>query len=325
MIRLIYSGLFILILGWTAGTPDAFALAEVKSSATVSKSTVTLGDLFDNLDTGHDIWVMNAPAPGKRTTISTRYLANLTRQHNVYWRNSRAVQHVTVLRAGQSVKFADLKPLIEKKLAEAYPDSRKQGVSLDNQNAAIYLPEDASLGDITISALTYSARTRSFVATASLPVEDDKTATATIRGRTYAESYVPTLNRTILPGQAIRARDIGWMSMPTLRIGRNIIRDKDQLVGMTPRRGLNTATPIKLSDLQRPQIISRGKPVTILFKSGKITLTAIGKAVENGGRGDIIRVMNAKSHKTIEAVVTGPNQVQVLTARTDIAQLAGTP
>jgi len=325
MIRLLYSGLFVLILGWSAATAEAFALAEVKSSTTVSTATVTLGDLFDNLDRGHDIWVMNAPAPGKRTTISTRYLANLTRQHDVYWRNSRGIQHVTIQRAGRRITHADLKPLIERKLAEAYPDIRQQGVAFDNRNAAIYLPEEASLDDIVISSLTYSAPTRSFVATASLPLNGDETMTASVRGRTYAQSYVPILNRTILPGQTIRDRDIGWLAMPTLRIGRNIIRDKNQLIGMTPRRGLTSATPVKMSDLQRPQIIRRGKPVTILFQSDKITLTATGKAVENGGRGDVIRVMNVKSHKTIEAVVTGPNQVQVLTARTDIAQLAGTP
>ena len=80
MKRIIYSGM-ILVLSWMITIPAAFALAEVKSSTVVNKSTVTMSDLFDNLDSGHDIWVMNSPAPGKKTSISTKYLANLTRQH----------------------------------------------------------------------------------------------------------------------------------------------------------------------------------------------------------------------------------------------------
>ncbi len=307
-------------------TPQmVFALADVRANATVDKSTVTLGDVLENLDQGRDIWVMNAPAPGQKTTLSTRYLASLTREHNVYWQNSRGVRQITITRKGQSFKHAEFEPLIMQKLNDMDMPGNKTGISFDSKNAAIYLPEDSSLDDISLKKFTFTRRTGKFTALLSVPVGDGSFTTATVRGRTHAISYVPALNKVITPGQHIAAQDITWVSMPTLSIGRNIIRDKSQLIGMTPRRGLRSVTPLRLSDLERPKIVLRGKVIRIFFRSGKISLSALGKAIESGGKGDVIRVMNSKSHKTIEAVVTGPGQVQVITAQSDLAQLMARP
>lgn len=320
MKRMIYRGV-ILVFSWMLTTQAALALAEVRSTALIHKSTITLGDLLDNLDRGHDIWVMNAPAPGKKTSVSTKYLASLTRQHNVYWQNSRGVQQVTVTRKGNVIKHEALESMIMQELETLNMSDRKKGIRFDNKNATIHLPEDNNIEDITIQKFSLDQQTGKFSATVSAPVGEGKFTTSVVHGRSHAVSYVPALNRIVAPGRQITDRDIAWVAMPTLSIGRNIIHNKNQLIGMTPKRGLNPTTPLRTSDLKRPEIVIRGKMVSILFKSGKINLTAIGKAIESGGRGDVIRVMNSKSHKTIEAVVTGPAQVQVITTQYGLAQL----
>lgn len=320
MRRIFYNGI-ILFLSLVITTQAAMALAEVKSSTTVNKSTVTLGDLLDNLDTGHDIWVMNAPAPGEKTSVSTRYLASLTRQHKVYWQNSRGIRQITVSRKGNVIKHEALRNLIRHELEALNLSDRKNGIRFENKNAAIHLPEENNIQDITIQDFSLDQKSGKFSATVSAPDGEGQFVTSLVRGRTHAISYVPTLNSTVTPGKQITERDIAWVAMPTLSIGRNIIRNKSQLIGMTPKRGLTPKIPLRLSDLSRPEIVNRGKIVSIIFKSGKISLTAIGKAIESGGRGDVIRVMNSKSHKTIDAVITGPAQVQVITAQYGLAQL----
>jgi len=320
MKNIFYSGI-ILTLSWLMSSQAAMALAEVKAKTIVHKSTITLGDLLDNLDFGHDIWVMNAPPPGKKTSVSTRYLANLTRQHDVYWQNSRGISQIIVTRKGKSIKYAELKHLITEKLISQNFSDRKNGVSIDNKNAPIYLPEDSGITDIFVENFTFNSKTGRFSAVVSVPTDDGAYQKKKLTGRTHAISHVPALSKTVPAGREITEQDISWVKVPTLQIGRNMIRTKDQLIGMTPRRGINPSTPIKLSDLQKPTIISRGTRVSMLFHSGKINLTATGKAVEDGGRGDIIRVTNSKSHKTVEAIVTGPGQVQVLTGHYNIAQL----
>ena len=51
--------------------------------------------------------------------------------------------------------------------------------------------------------------------------------------------------------------------------------------------------------------------ITMMFQSPLMTLTDIGRAIEGGGRGDVIQVMNLQSKKVVFATVTGPNQAQV--------------
>ncbi len=47
-----------------------------------------------------------------------------------------------------------------------------------------------------------------------------------------------------------------------------------------------------------------------------MTLTAQGRALEDGGAGDTVRVVNTQSNTVVQAVVTGANRVSVLPAGT---------
>jgi flagella basal body P-ring formation protein FlgA len=40
-------------------------------------------------------------------------------------------------------------------------------------------------------------------------------------------------------------------------------------------------------------------------------LTAAGKALDDGGRGELIRVVNIQSNRTIDATVAAPGQVEL--------------
>ena len=49
----------------------------------------------------------------------------------------------------------------------------------------------------------------------------------------------------------------------------------------------------------------------MLLKSDIISLTAQGRALDNGAAGDAIHVMNTTSKQVIDAVVTGPQAVSI--------------
>ncbi len=58
-------------------------------------------------------------------------------------------------------------------------------------------------------------------------------------------------------------------------------------------------------------MISKGDIVTMQFRSGGLTLTASGRAAEDGGRNATIRIINERSRLTIEGRVIAPGQVVV--------------
>jgi flagella basal body P-ring formation protein FlgA len=57
--------------------------------------------------------------------------------------------------------------------------------------------------------------------------------------------------------------------------------------------------------------VTRNAQVIIRLQSGAMTLTSQGRALEDGARGDVIRVTNLQGGKTVEATVIGPDQVEV--------------
>lgn len=312
-----------LCLSWLMSATVALAMADIKASSRVSTNQITLGDLFDNLDKGHDIWVADAPLPGRRISIQTQYIARLTRQHGINWKNSRGLKNIVVTRESATVRYKNLKNLIKEELDMALADGQRREVRIHNGNSLIHFPEHNSLSDLRVENFTLDQASGKFSALIIAPTGFVRESRNKVTGRFYEITYVPTLSKSIPPGREILAQDIKWQPMPILKVGRNIVLSKDQIVGMTPRRPLKQSTPIRFSDLERPRLIKRGSLVRILFNSGKISLSTTGKATENGGRGDIIRVMNATSHKTIEAVVLGPNKVQVISHNSNLALLSG--
>jgi flagella basal body P-ring formation protein FlgA len=50
-----------------------------------------------------------------------------------------------------------------------------------------------------------------------------------------------------------------------------------------------------------------------------ITLTARGKALESGGEGDIINVLNPQSKRTVQGVIIGPGRVDISPPRPVVA------
>jgi flagella basal body P-ring formation protein FlgA len=57
--------------------------------------------------------------------------------------------------------------------------------------------------------------------------------------------------------------------------------------------------------------VNRNEAVTISYAVPGISLTLRGKAVEAGGVGDMINVLNIQSNRTVQATVSGPGRVTI--------------
>mgnify|MGYP001551875081 FL=1 len=94
-------------------------------------------------------------------------------------------------------------------------------------------------------------------------------------------------------------------------LGENTVLQAEDLIGMTPRRIAYADRPLLRHDLQRPQLVSRGDNVTIVYDYGPMKLSAKGKALESGSKEDNIRVVNVASNRTIDAFVIDSGVVTV--------------
>lgn len=83
------------------------------------------------------------------------------------------------------------------------------------------------------------------------------------------------------------------------------------LVGLETRRAIYTGQPVVAADLGPPTLVRRNAVVAMLFSTGGLGIRTEGRALESGGAGEVVRIINLASRQTILATVTGENQVEV--------------
>jgi flagella basal body P-ring formation protein FlgA len=63
--------------------------------------------------------------------------------------------------------------------------------------------------------------------------------------------------------------------------------------------------------VEEPPVVQKGSKVMIKAESDRILITTIGRALEDGRNGDLVKVVNVNSGKEIVARVKGPELVVV--------------
>ena len=115
------------------------------------------------------------------------------------------------------------------------------------------------------------------------------------------------------PGDEIRSADVAWQRIRADRSHRGLAHEIAGVVGKSPRRPISIGQPIRLSDLREPVAVAKNSLVVIRLVTSSMTLTAQGRALEDGAAGTAIRVMNTKSNAVINATVVRAGMVEVAT------------
>lgn len=138
-------------------------------------------------------------------------------------------------------------------------------------------------------------------------------ATKHVAPPTPAPVDLPVLTTPKNVNEVIDANDLIIQSFPAQRVsGGDIIHDSSQIIGLAARRPLQAGQPIRLIDLKKEELVQRGSDVSLTFRNGSLEITAMGKALENGSLGDVIKITNVGTNRTVDAKITGPNQAQVV-------------
>lgn len=89
------------------------------------------------------------------------------------------------------------------------------------------------------------------------------------------------------------------------------ISDPSNLIGRRIKQNLGVGRLVLARHLEHAWLIEEGEPVAITYNMGGISVLASGESLDNGQRGDVIRVKNRKSALILRATVSGRNKVTV--------------
>jgi len=120
---------------------------------------------------------------------------------------------------------------------------------------------------------------------------------------------VLTYAHSLAAGEIVQPQDLVWAKAAGAPA--DAPRDADQLIGLAVKRPLRTGAVAALRDVTAPQVVKAGDLVTVLYEEGGISLALQGKALAAGAIGEPLAVQNTNSKKTIQAVITGPDQAAV--------------
>jgi flagella basal body P-ring formation protein FlgA len=115
----------------------------------------------------------------------------------------------------------------------------------------------------------------------------------------------------IARGTVIAESDVATKTIPILRMNEQLVHSLADIVGKEAKRALRAGELLRMSDLKHPTLIAKGATVTMVFDAPGISLTAVGRALAEGGEGDSIAVLNPTSYRQVVAVITGPGTVRV--------------
>ncbi len=303
----IFAMLFAVVVFIVAVAAEA---ATLRREAVITGDRVMLGDLFDGLSPDQaGTAIARAPALGRTVTLDARWLGRLARAHGIDWDTTAGALRIAVSRPSHRLDSAMIAGVLRQALAGRIPGERFE-LTLDSRGMEAHLPLDA-VPTMTIEGLTFDPVGGRFSGTLVAPAEGPPIVRLGVAGRATRILEVPVLQARMRAGEIISDADIGYVEMPAHRVAADAALDAAEMVGLSPRRSLAANVPVRLADLRPPIVVHRGEPVTMLLSSGALTITARGRALEDGARDRMVRVVNIDSNRTIEAEVVGPGTVSV--------------
>jgi flagella basal body P-ring formation protein FlgA len=287
----------------------------LRASVNVTSDVVRIGDVVDNAGNAAQIAIYRAPDPGTTGSLPTAQLLAVLRAHQVIGVDTRELAAISVTRLARRIEPTE----IEREVARAL--ERRNGLG-EAANLSLTFDRDvqtlqldaANNGALQPAAVRYDSRSGRF--DVSFEIANDINA-APVRLR-FTGTAIETVEAAVLAraverNEVIKSSDVMIERRPKAEVG-NDAAARDSAVGMQARRQLRTGQALRVTDLAKPDLVTRDQNVTLIYESGGLYLTIRGKALEGGTEGDAVNVLNLQSKRTVSGIVVGRGQVSVAIA-----------
>lgn len=122
-----------------------------------------------------------------------------------------------------------------------------------------------------------------------------------------ARRLVPVAAHDIRRGTVLAAADIAWSDSA-------VVSPDDSFPvhpGWVARREFRAGEPLDEPGVSRPDLVTSGDLVDVIYSAGGVTIQVRGTAIGSGGRGDHVYV-KLENRRRLRAIVSGTNTVKVM-------------
>lgn len=284
----------------------------LKRRVMVASDVVRIGDLIDNAGDFAAVPVFRSPDVGTTGSVPARKVIEAARAKNLFGVEAGDVLEVEVSRAGRAIGRKDIEAQIARLFAytNGLGDPANLAVTFDREVTGFYTDLIAG-ADLKAMRAIYDLRSGRFDVMFEVPIGVSRRTLMRYTGGLVenADAVVPT--RAIARGDIIRSDDLVLERRPKADVAGDVVAAPAEAVGRAARQALRQGQPIRRPDLMKPELVKRDDSVALVYDAPGIMLTTRGKALESGGEGDVVNVLNPQTKRTIQGVVTGPGRVDI--------------
>jgi len=118
--------------------------------------------------------------------------------------------------------------------------------------------------------------------------------------------FAPVVKKDMIRGQIINEDDIEIKKIP---LQRGIVTDRNILIGAVVRTTIKKGNPVKISMINPDYPVKRRSYVKVIYDRNGIKIEITGVALENGIKGQVIKVKNLSTGKILPCRVIGKDTV----------------
>lgn len=294
------------------------AAIDVKAHPKVKDSKILLGDIAVlNLNDQAQaknlaaLYIAESPRPGRSLRIRREFILGKLRASGLSLDSLEinSPSYITVTRESQTISREYIQEIVHKYLTRhyPYPDSDWELVKV---KAGLF--RDLPPGQITHEIeLQTSSNPTHLTLIIYFKVNGQAEDRVKVNARIDRFTRAAVAARTIEKGRIITAGDVKSTRININRLKPGAITNLYEAVGLICNRRLRPGQLILSKDLVKESMVKKDDMVTIVAESGRIKVSSLGQAKEDGARGEVIAVLNLNSKKTVMARVVDTNRVEV--------------
>jgi flagella basal body P-ring formation protein FlgA len=308
--------------GTAWGAPGPIAEIHILRAAEVKQRDVSLADICDQATIPQE-WrtilaglnIGEAPLAGSEKFIDPAQLRNyLIRVIESQGVNSSDVtldipDQIIVKRESVRITQEQIEAIFRKYVSEDSPWKQEDVVVQRIHYSGL---PTIPTGPMTYEVIPGSKQKYIGNVTASIDfyVYGEKVRTLGVAGRVEVHQNVFIAARPLRQNEMITRADLELQKVNITDAADQYAMRPDQVENRRVLRNLGVHQPLELKDLDKPLVLKRGDPVTIVFDLPGLQVTAKGQVNVDAGVGDTLAVTNVSSKKTVYCKVVDSQTVR---------------
>ncbi len=285
--------------------------AVLKLRVELDAGVIKVADIWSNAGTKAETVVGPAPPPGRAIAVEAAQLAYIAKLFDVDWRPVSGAERAAIERLGRPLTRDEVIDPIRRGLIDA---GAPANTSVD---LADFSPVDVppmAFPTVTVEGLSYDQAAERFTANLAASCDGMETRRLRVAGRVVQMVAAVVANRRLQPGEVIAAADVRAAQVPERRLATPVLGETALAIGQSPKRVIVAGQPLAAADIGPPMLVAKGDTVVMVVDTPSMYLAVQGLALGEGGRGDIVQVMNPLSRAVVAARVTGPGRAVIAAA-----------